>query len=140
VSAARIVIIGCGARKLAEPAPAADMYVGPYFRSCLATATAIAPRGRVYILSARYGLLGLDDPIEPYDLTMGQPGAVTADQLAAQAADRGITGYAITALCSARYAAMIRQVWADVSAPLAGLGIGRQRHALAIMREDSAAA
>jgi uncharacterized protein DUF6884 len=134
VSAPGVVIIGCGARKRAEPAEAASMYTGPYFRSCLATALAVAPRERIYILSARYGLLALADPIKPYDLTIGQPGAVTAAQLADQATARGLGGQHVTALCNARYAALIRQVWDDVSTPLAGLGIGRQRHVLAVLR------
>lgn len=135
MSAAPLVVIGCGAGKRSEPAPAADLYTGPYFRSCLATALAIAPHDRVLILSARYGLLALTDPIEPYDLTMGQPGAVTAARIAAQAAGRGLLGVPVTALCSARYAAILSRVWADTATPLAGLGIGRQRHALALMRE-----
>jgi hypothetical protein len=129
-----LVIVGCGARKRDRPAPAADLYTGPYFRACVATATAIAPRDHVFILSARYGLLALDDPADPYDLTLGQPGAIDARQLAAQAAERAIIGRPVTALCGGRYAALARQVWADVTTPLAGLGIGRQRHVLAVMR------
>lgn len=129
-----LVIIGCGAAKLDRPAPAAQLYTGQHFRACLATATAIAPRDSILILSARYGLLGLDDPAEPYDLTMGQPGAIGADQLATQATARGQLNQPVIALCSARYASLARQVWADVATPLAGLGIGRQRHALAVMR------
>lgn len=138
MSAPGIVIVGCGAGKRAEPCDAGEMYTGPYFRSCLAAALDLAPFGRVLILSARYGLLGLYDPIEPYDLTIGQPGAVTAARVATQADERGITGLPVTALCSARYAAVLAQVWADVATPLAGLGIGRQRHALALMRSEAA--
>ncbi len=134
MNAPGIVIIGCGARKLDRPAPARSMYVGPYFRACLATAEAITDPGRAFILSARYGLLGLDDPIEPYDLTMGQPGSVSVGELAAQATERGITDEPVTALCGARYAMLIGRVWPRVSIPLAGLGIGRQRHVLAVMR------
>lgn len=134
MNAPGIVIVGCGARKRSAASSAADMYLGPYFRSCLATATAIATRSQVYILSARYGLLGLSDVIEPYDLTIGQPGAITAPELAAQANERGIAAEPVTALCGARYAALARQVWPQVSTPLAGLGIGHQRHVLAVLR------
>jgi hypothetical protein len=38
------------------------------------------------------------------------------------------------ALCGKRYAALARQVWATVETPLAGLGIGRQLHVLALLR------
>lgn len=128
-----LTIIGCGAGKRAGRSPAGDMYTGAYFRCCLATATAIG--NETYILSARYGLLGLADEIEPYDLTIGQAGAVTADQLAEQATSRGLLGRPVLALCSARYAALLGQVWSEVSTPLAGLGIGQQRHVLAVMRQ-----
>lgn len=133
-----LIVVGCGARKRASAAPAADLYTGPYFSACMAAATAIAPREDIVILSARYGLLALDEQAEPYDQTLGQPGAISARQLAGQAERRGLAGRPVTALCSARYAALLRQVWADVSTPLAGLGIGRQRHVLAVMREQAA--
>lgn len=131
-----LVIIGCGADKLDRPAPAASLYTGQHFRVCLATALAIAPRDSVLILSARYGLLGLDDHAEPYDLTIGQPGAVSVGQLAAQARTRGQLDRPAVALCGKRYAALVRAVWSDVTTPLAGLGIGRQRHALAVIRAE----
>jgi len=129
-----IALVGCGARKQLAACAAEQMYVGPYFRACLATALVIAPRPRVFILSARYGLLGLDEVIEPYDLTIGQPGAITAAELADQAAERGICREPVTALCGARYAGLAGEVWPVLATPLAGLGIGRQRHVLAVMR------
>ena len=129
-----IALVGCGARKQLAACTAEQMYTGPYFRACLATALVIAPRPRVFILSARYGLLGLDDVIEPYDLTIGQPGAITAAELAGHVAERGIALEPVTALCGARYADMAGEVWPVLATPLAGLGIGRQRHVLAVMR------
>jgi hypothetical protein len=129
-----LAIVGCGATKLAEPAPAADLYTGPYFRSCLATALALVPRERVFILSAWYGLLGPDERIRPYDVTISEPGAISAGQLAEQAAERGLLGIPVVALCSRRYAALLREVWPDAATPLAHLGIGQQRHELAMMR------
>lgn len=137
MSAPGLVVIGCGASKRAERCAAGSLYTGPYFGSCLATARAIAPAGRVLILSAKHGLLALSDEVDPYDLTIGQPGAVTPARVAEQASERGITGQHVTALCSARYAAILRHVWPDVATPLAGLGIGRQRHVLAVMREGT---
>lgn len=129
-----VVLVGCGARKRDEPAAAAELYTGPYFTACKATAVAIADRRDVFILSALHGLLGLDDVTAPYDVTLGQPGAVTVDELAAQARVRGIAGRPVMALCGKRYATLAGQVWAEVATPLAGLGIGRQRHVLAVMR------
>ena len=136
-----VVLVGCGARKAAGPAVAADLYTGPYFRACLLAALALAPRDRIFVLSARHGLLGLDDgPIAPYELTLGQPGAVDAAVIRAQAAARQIADAPVVALCGARYAALARRVWATVGTPLAGLGIGRQRHVLALLRTGQYAA
>lgn len=128
-----IVIVGCGARKRIRPVRAVDMYCGQYFRACWAAGTALA-EGNVYILSAKYGLLPPGKVIAPYDLTMGQPGTVTAAEVRAQAQDLGIIGRAGVALCSARYAQLCREVWPVVDAPLTGLGIGQQLHVLAETR------
>lgn len=46
------------------------MYCGSYFRTCLKLAKKISHR--VYILSAKYGLLRLGDVIEPYELTLNK--------------------------------------------------------------------
>lgn len=131
----RVVLVGCGARKSSAPALAGQLYTGRYFRACLQTALVIAPRGQVLMLSARHGLLGLGDgPIAPYELQLGQPGAITAEAVAGQARARGIASAAVVALCGRRYAELAAQVWAEVATPLAGLGIGQQRHVLALMR------
>jgi Family of unknown function (DUF6884) len=133
-----VVLVGCGAGKLDRPATAAQLYVGSYFRACLLAALALAPRERVLVLSARHGLLGLDDgPLDPYQLRLGQPGAVTATDVTAQAAARGIANVPVVALCGARYATLARQVWAEVATPLVGLGIGQQRHVLSGLRADA---
>jgi hypothetical protein len=87
------------------------------------------------VLSARHGLLQLDDgPIAPYELRLGDPGAVTAGAVRAQAEALGLAGDTVVALCGAWYAALAAQVWPETCAPLAGLGIGRQLRALAEIR------
>lgn len=123
----RIALVGCGAQKLDHAAEAASMYVGPYFRSCYAAADAIAP-GQVWILSALYGLLRPWTLIRPYDLTIGQLGAVTAGTVSLQAARAGILDVDVIALCGSRYADIARAVWPGrVETPLQGLGLGAQR-------------
>jgi uncharacterized protein DUF6884 len=109
------------------------MYRGQYFLACWNAAATLA-EGNVYILSAKYGLLPPGKVIAPYDLTVGQPGAVTADEVRSQARDLGIAGRAVVALCSARYAQLCRAVWPAIDTPLAGLGIGQQLHVLAETR------
>lgn len=91
-------VVPCGAAKLDHAAPARELYTGSGFRHTLTAAQAAAAgdeadgRGpaRVLILSALYGLLELDTVIEPYDLKMGGPDSVTADELVAQAEALGM--------------------------------------------------
>jgi cytoplasmic iron level regulating protein YaaA (DUF328/UPF0246 family) len=45
------------------------MYISPFFRKMMAYAESLRPR-RIYILSAKYGLLSPEDLIEPYELTL----------------------------------------------------------------------
>jgi hypothetical protein len=136
-----IVVVGCGARKAAQPTTAGELYVGSYHRAAQRAALALVPRERVLILSARHGLLGLDDLVEPYELRLGQPGAIQATDLHGQAARRGLTGRPIVALCGAAYAALLQQVWAEVATPLAGVGgLGRQLQVLAAVRRAGWAA
>lgn len=136
--AAVIAIIGCGARKLPYAAEARQLYIGSYFRACLRAAEAAAP-GRAFILSAKYGLLDPSTLIRPYDLTLGQPGAVGVDFVAAQAARLGVADERVIALCGSRYAELARQVWPNVETPLAGLGIGNQLHALRLLYRNESA-
>lgn len=132
-----LVVIGCGARKLSHAAPAAALYTGVYFAECLQTAREMTGDDhRVLILSAHYGLVGLADVIEPYDLRMGQPGAVRVAEVRDQAAARGVLGDTVTALCGSMYAAVLCEVWPDLRTPLAGLGIGYQRQKMRELRND----
>jgi hypothetical protein len=132
-AAAGFVVIGCGAAKLSGSAPAAELYTGQYFRACKMTAAALAP-DRWLILSAKYGLLWPWQEIGPYDLTIGQPGAIGAREVSIQAARLGMIGQHVTALCGAAYADVLGAVFPNVWRPLAGLGIGRQRAMLAELR------
>jgi len=132
-----VVIISCGALKLPHPAPAAELYVGQHFRAQLTAARALTPDARVFILSARYGLVRLADVIAPYDLTIGQPGAICAAHITEQARHMRLDHERrVIVLAPARYAALCRRTWPALETPLAGLGIGYQRAALARIRRD----
>jgi cytoplasmic iron level regulating protein YaaA (DUF328/UPF0246 family) len=52
-----------------KAAAAKDLYTSSLFKKMLAYAESLRPR-RIYILSARYGLLHLHDVIEPYEQTL----------------------------------------------------------------------
>lgn len=93
-------VIPCGAGKLDHAAPAKDLYTGSMFRQTyenvarLATEDRAAGRGagqvRILILSAKLGLIEVDQEIEPYELKMGAAGSVTADEVRAQAIALGM--------------------------------------------------
>lgn len=64
-----VVLISCVSQKLETEAKAKDLYTSPLFRKNMAYAHKLQP-DNIYILSAKYGLLGLDEKIKPYDLTL----------------------------------------------------------------------
>jgi len=65
-----VILIACSDNKLATNVPvmAKDLYLGNIFS--LSLKTAICLSGEVYILSAGYGILRLDDLVMPYDIKM----------------------------------------------------------------------
>ena len=122
-----MVIVACGAKKLDRPARARDLYVGSYFRACLAYALAIALAKDIFILSAKYGLIGINDQIEPYDLKMGEPGSLTVSALSDQAGFGGLFDEKVTVLGGKLYVGLCRKVWPKLEGPLEGKGgLGKQ--------------
>lgn len=63
-----IALVGCSAPKLKEAAPARQLYTSQLFRATLALAE--RRHDVVYVISAKYELVQLDQVIEPYDRTM----------------------------------------------------------------------
>ena len=122
-----IVIIPCGGKKREMPCAAGNLYIGPYFKGCMAYALSKVGPERVFILSAKYGLISPNDRIEPYDLRMGNEGCVTADKVREQAIQRGLLGEEVTALGGDEYIQVVKQVWPNAATPLTGVGgIGYQ--------------
>ena len=69
----KIVLVSCVKKKLPYRAKARDMYISPLFNSHLNYALSLKPDA-IFILSAKYGLVSLDQEIEPYDLTLNNKG------------------------------------------------------------------
>lgn len=69
-----IVLISCVSKKLSHRAKARDLYLSPLFRLNLQYAQKIAP-SKIFILSAKFGLVNLDDEIEPYNVTLNNMSA-----------------------------------------------------------------
>ncbi|MFD3989708.1 DUF6884 domain-containing protein [Streptomyces californicus] len=136
-----LVIIPCGSAKLDRKATAGELYIGPYHRSCRDAADALtANGGTTLILSALHGFVTLDQEIEPYDLSMGQPGSVSVELLREQAQALGLAdAQEVILLGGAKYTEAALKVWPAAHTPLAGLGsMGEHRRYLALLAEGAA--
>ncbi len=65
----RIVLISCVTKKLKVRAKVKDLYVSPLFKKSLAYAQKLQP-DEIFVLSAKYGLLSLNQEIEPYEKSL----------------------------------------------------------------------
>src|SRR5687768_5389028 len=66
-----IALISCGKSKLSKPASAQELYIGDLFQKSLAYARH-RKADAIYILSAKYGLVDLEQRIEPYEKTLNR--------------------------------------------------------------------
>ncbi len=124
-------IITCGSSKCVTITKAEKMYVGAFFKAQLRYALKHFNREQIFILSAKYGLLTLDEKIAPYDLKMGQTGSIGADTLKIQAATMGIINNQITSTAGKDYRAVLDRVFINVNYPFKNLtGMGHMIKAM----------
>ena len=125
-----IVVIPCGFRKVASPTIAGRLYTGPYFKCNLRWALSVADQKRIFILSAKHGLVPLHKVLSPYNLKMGQKGSVTAEQVSAQAKELGLDGYRVYAIGGKAYLNIIKSCFSEVRCPVEGMPLGRSNQIL----------
>jgi cytoplasmic iron level regulating protein YaaA (DUF328/UPF0246 family) len=65
-----VLLIACSKKKGPAKSQARDLYRGDLFRKSLAYASCLTDESRIFILSAKYGLVSLEEEIEPYDLSI----------------------------------------------------------------------
>jgi hypothetical protein len=142
-----VYVVPCGTEKLDHPAPARELYTAEHFQLVLATAErmAAADGGRVLILSARYGLVELDEVLAPYSQRMDRAGHITTAELTSSAIAAGIEDVEVYGLLPRAY----REALELALLPLytfvtdvyetATRGIGDQRHATTTCRDFYAA-
>ena len=68
---AKVVLISCVSKKLHHKSKAQDLYISPLFKKNLQYAKSLNP-DKIFILSAKYGLLRLNEEIEPYNKTLNK--------------------------------------------------------------------
>jgi cytoplasmic iron level regulating protein YaaA (DUF328/UPF0246 family) len=66
---AKIVLISCVSKKIDCPAPAKNLYASTLFKFCYAYALSLNV-DKIFVLSAKYGVVPEDVIIKPYNLTL----------------------------------------------------------------------
>lgn len=64
-----IILISCVSKKLDRAAMACDLYTSALFKKALRYTKLLTP-DEIFILSAKYGLLRLEQEIKPYNVTL----------------------------------------------------------------------
>ena len=126
----KIVLISCVSKKRPQRSKARELYISPLFKKNLEYALKLAP-DKIYILSAKYGLVGLDDEIEPYDLTLNTMSANEIKQWAEgvlrQLSDKAdLQNDQFIFLAGAKYRRYLIPHMANTQVPMEGLPIGKQ--------------
>ena len=130
----RVVLISCVSKKLPHKAKAKQLYTSTLFKFNLAYARSLNPEA-IFILSAKYGLLDLEQEIEPYDLTLNTMAEsekkAWADRVAGQLRERiDFSNDEVIFLAGQNYRKHLFNLITHASAPMQGLGIGKQLHYL----------
>mgnify|MGYP003504135290 FL=1 len=84
------VVTTCGKTKLPHPAPASELYSGPFAQSQIKAARSLRPGKGHLILSAKYGYLKASEIVSPYDVRWGSSEAIADDVLSDQIASLGV--------------------------------------------------
>ena len=127
----RIVLISCVKTKQDKPCKAVDMYISPLFRGMVSYAKKIGYH-KLYILSAKYGLLKENDIISPYEATLKQKSekekkiwAINVLK-ALQRDGVDISKDEFIVLAGKEYRKYILQKIKNYRIPLEGMGLGKQ--------------
>ena len=126
-----IIFISCVKNKMSSPCIARNMYVSDLFKKSLSYAEQLDKSATIYILSAKYGLLELNEQIEPYELTLNTMNKKQrkewADKVLMQCKEKGISfDEEAIFLCGKKYREFLMNEFKNSSAPLEHMGIGEQ--------------
>lgn len=128
------VLISCAAQKLPYKAIAQDLYISPLFKKSLHYARSLKP-DHIFILSAKYGLVPLDQVIEPYDVTLNEMPAVEIRRWSRRVLDQlrrviDLQEDRVIFLAGDKYRKYLISAISIYAVPMQGLSIGRQLHFL----------
>lgn len=131
---AKVVLISCVSKKRSEKSKAKDLYTSPLFKYNLRYAQSMHP-DKIFILSAEYGLLDLDQEVAPYNKTLNNMSSneikIWAEEVLLKLKSRiEISKDEVVFLAGERYRKFLIPHIARYSVPMKGLGIGKQLHYL----------
>lgn len=126
----KIVLISCVSVKLSHKARAEELYISPLFKYGLAYAKKLQP-DKIYILSAKYGLLELDEIIEPYNITLNTMSSteikIWSEKVLSKLKEKvNLDVDQIIFLAGENYRKYLIPHIKNYFIPLKGLGIGKQ--------------
>jgi len=126
----RIVLISCAKKKQSNPSFAKDMYTSDLFKKAYQYAKKLGA-DRIFILSAKYGLLEEKELIEPYNETLnGKPKIerkAWADKVLSSLSSKvNLQSDEFVFLAGEKYREHIIEHIAKVEIPLKGLRQGKQ--------------
>ncbi len=126
-----LVIIPCGRAKIwkacpwAGPTPAKEAYVGAPFK--VNREFAEASGARWLILSAKYGFLDPDTPIEDYDKAFTVPSSdpISVGELRRQVSSMGLASYdSVVALGGSEYSSRVADAFVGTGVKVTALTVG----------------
>lgn len=127
----KIVLLSCGKKKRNRRAKASDMYISPLFTKSLNYAKQKLRPDKVFILSAKHGLLGLGDEIEPYEKPLNNMRKRERRQWASKVLKQlqscaNLDSDHFTFLAGNKYREFLIPHIKHYSVPMEGLRIGKQ--------------
>lgn len=127
----KIIFIACSAKKLKKRAKAKDLYISPLFRLNWRYANKLKS-DRIYILSAKYGLVKPNTVLKPYNVTLNSQSPAQRKAWAEKVAEQmrqekiNFTKDKAIFLAGKNYHQHLAPLFRHFQLPLKGLGIGRQ--------------
>lgn len=126
----KVVLISCVSAKLSRRSKVRDLYISTLFKLNLKYAEKLRP-DKIYILSAKHGLLSLNDEISPYNQTLNEMTALEVKSWASEVLRQlrrvsNIENTKYIFLAGDRYRKYLLPALEDYTIPLQGLRIGEQ--------------
>jgi cytoplasmic iron level regulating protein YaaA (DUF328/UPF0246 family) len=125
-----VVLISCVSQKLSNRAKAKELYISTLFKKNMEYAKSLKPEN-IFILSAKYGLVKLEEEIDTYDETLNTKGSkeikLWADKvIKSLSKEIDLDMDRVIFLAGEKYRKYLLPSIKNYEIPMEGLGIGEQ--------------